>query len=67
MSVVTEDSRWEIAPAGSIEHGIVVPNANPDLHVVGRWFPETEGDYRGLLFEELADAEAVRDALNAVG
>ena len=56
---------WEAYEAGTLEHSIVVPSNDPDLHVVGRWFAESEGDFRGIAFDTAADARLVRDTLNA--
>ena len=60
------ETPFEVLEGSSLEHSIVVSNGNPDLHVVGRWFVEEDGDFRGIFFSDIDQAEMACRALNHV-
>lgn len=48
----------------SLEHSIITNDT--EVFVVGRWATESDGEFRGLAFASLKEANAARDALNKI-
>lgn len=61
-----KDNDFHVVPRGGLEHGIVTQGdaACQHLHAMGRWFTESEGDFRGMLFDMHEDAKLAARALN---
>ena len=54
---------WGLFEEGSLEYGIVLPEAVRTFYVVGRWFPETEGDFRAKYDRIMARIGAARESV----